>query len=126
MTLTESKEVSVILTEEKQKSAATEAEIEQASLMYLPLANGAVNLFFCVVQLGSINAMYQYSLESFKRKLSACIQDVSVSEERLEAIALNFQKRVHSFVSRGLFEKDRFAFTVNLLLQKLWSPHDQI
>lgn len=43
----------------------TQADIDLTRSLYMPVANRAQILFFCIVDLQHIDIMYQYSLEWF-------------------------------------------------------------
>lgn len=51
--------------EKVEKAEMTQAEIETTRCMYIPVANRARILFFCLSDLQHVDNMYQYSLEWF-------------------------------------------------------------
>jgi dynein heavy chain len=60
--LADSKKVSSEIEEQQKISAVAEKEIDRTREAFRPVAYRASLLFFCIVDLSSIDPMYQYSL----------------------------------------------------------------
>lgn len=60
-----SKKVAAEINQRVKDSKVTEAQIDEVRESYRPVANRSSLLFFCIVDLSSIDPMYQYSLQWF-------------------------------------------------------------
>ncbi|KAL6436551.1 hypothetical protein ACFW04_004787 [Cataglyphis niger] len=114
-------EASKIKSEEikiKMKTAElTQINIDLTRSLYMPVANRAQILFFCIVDLQRINIMYQYSLEwfivIFNNSILSTEKDKDINK-RIANITECFTSTLFSNVCRSLFERHKmhFAFLV--------------
>ncbi|XP_011704198.1 PREDICTED: dynein heavy chain 1, axonemal-like, partial [Wasmannia auropunctata] len=96
----------------------TQANIDLTRSLYMPVANRAQILFFCIADLRHIDIMYQYSLEWFVIILNNSISNTEQSNninKRIVDIIKNFTFALFASVCRSLFEKHKlhFAFLVS-------------
>ena len=87
---------------------------------YKPVAFRAAHLFFCVVDLGSVGPMYQFSLEWFISLYRKSIdKEPKIKNSRVQDINNNFLSLLFSSVCSSLFERDKllFAFLIFMKLQ---------
>lgn len=63
--LSSSKTLSKEITKKQAEAEVTQVEIDKTRSGYIPVANHAAILFFCISDLGNIDPMYQYSLVWF-------------------------------------------------------------
>ena len=89
--LKESKKVSAEVKESLEESVVKSKEIEEARMVYKPVANRGAILFIIISELASIEAMYQFSLEYFSRIFVNVLQSTPSTE--------NIEERVSSLIS---------------------------
>lgn len=59
-------------------SEETQKDIDETRMLYVPVANRAQILYFCVADLANIDPMYQYSLEWF---ITIFIGTINIAEK---------------------------------------------
>ncbi|XP_071558453.1 dynein axonemal heavy chain 1 [Temnothorax nylanderi] len=91
----------------------TQADIDLTRSLYMPVANRAQILFFCIADLQRIDIMYQYSLEWFVVILNNSISNTEKSNninKRIMDISKNFTFALFTNICRSLFEKHKLHF----------------
>ena len=84
--LANSKKMSAEISQRVKDSKITEVQIDTARESYRSVAFRASILFFCIVDLSSIDPMYQYSLQWFTNLFSLGVENSPISnvlEQRL-------------------------------------------
>ncbi|XP_060531534.1 dynein axonemal heavy chain 1-like [Cylas formicarius] len=91
----------------------TQIDIDNTRAAYIPVANRAQILFFCLADLSNVDPMYQYSLEWFISIFISTIAGTERSAEtntRVRTINEHFTFNLFSNVCRSLFEKNKLHF----------------
>ncbi|XP_058823709.1 dynein axonemal heavy chain 3 [Topomyia yanbarensis] len=112
--LTSSKQLSEEIQAKQLVAVATEAEIDAARQLYIPVARHSAVLFFCTTELANIDPMYQFSLTWFLNIFVQTILKTPKSDsldERLQLLIDYFTKAIYTNVCRSLFEKDKLMFS---------------
>ena len=94
-------------------SKITEKEIDETREGYRPVAFRASLLFFCILDLCTIDPMYQYSLEFFSRLFNRRLDKSEKSSEldkRLEILIKDVTESFFTNICRGLFERDKLLY----------------
>lgn len=97
-----------------EESKITEVEIDKARESYRPVAFRASLLFFCIIDLATIDPMYQYSLQSFRSLFNMGVESAPISNElpqRILNINSFFTKLLYENVCRSLFERHKLMFS---------------
>lgn len=130
--LSSSKSLSEEIQAKQQSAEATEAEIDVARQIYIPVAKHSSTLFFCITDLAGINNMYHFSLawylslfthtiERAPKALTAVEQDID--GDRMQELNRGFTKSVYENICRSLYEKDKLIFsflmTIGVLRSKV-------
>eukprot|EP00913_Durusdinium_trenchii_P032904 g30803.t1 len=85
----------------------TEVEINHSRELYRSVASEGSMLFFLVVELSTVQHMYQYSLDAFNTFLQKAIdrtQETDDVKERTERLIASIRLTIFRWVNRGLFE----------------------
>ncbi|KAI8464307.1 MAG: dynein heavy chain and region D6 of dynein motor-domain-containing protein [Monoraphidium minutum] len=112
------------ITAKQEVADATEAQIDAARQGYQPVAHHASLLYFCCVDLGALDPMYQFSLPWFRSLFSRAIAESGRSDVLAEHLALlaehltaflfqNVCRRAGA-AAESLFEKDKLLFALLL------------
>ncbi|XP_062562978.1 dynein axonemal heavy chain 3 isoform X3 [Armigeres subalbatus] len=112
--LTSSKQLSEEIQAKQIVAVATEAEIDAARQLYIPVARHSAVLFFCTTELANIDPMYQFNLTWFLNIFVQTIIKAPKSDsldERLQLLIDYFTKAIYNNVCRSLFEKDKLMFS---------------
>ncbi|XP_076804743.1 dynein axonemal heavy chain 2-like [Clavelina lepadiformis] len=116
-TLHSSKVISAEVQEQLQVSVQTEIKIDAAREGYRPCAQRASILFFVLNDMGRIDPMYQFSLDSFIDLFNQSI-DKSQKSPKLEDRIIHLNEyhtyAVYRYTCRGLFEKHKMLFSFQM------------
>ncbi|KAK2185461.1 hypothetical protein NP493_233g02018 [Ridgeia piscesae] len=116
-TLQTSKETSKDVGEQLQTAELTEAKIDTAREGYRPCAERASILFFVLNDIGGIDPMYQFALDSYIDLFNLSIdkaQRTSKLEERIQNMNEYHTYAVYRYTCRGLFEKHKLLFSFHI------------
>ncbi|CAG5134524.1 unnamed protein product, partial [Candidula unifasciata] len=116
-TLQLSKTTSQEVTESVNIAQQTEIKIDAARECYRPCAQRASTLFFVLSDMGLIDPMYQFSLDSYIDLFVLSIeksQRSSKLEERINNLNEYHTFSVYRYTCRGLFEKHKLIFSFQM------------
>ncbi|XP_023289892.1 dynein heavy chain 1, axonemal [Orussus abietinus] len=91
----------------------TQADIDVTRSLYIPVAQRAQILFFCLCDLRFMDTMYQYSLEWFINIFVGSIVNTEKKKDimkRVESVNENFTFALFTNVCRSLFERHKLLF----------------
>ena len=101
------------------KGKETEIGINEAREVYRPVAAEASCLYFMLLQLNKIQYAYQYSLASFetffKNGMSRAVM-ADEAKKRVDALLSSVRWTIFQWVARGLFERHRLVFLVQVVV----------
>lgn len=129
-TLRSSKQLSNEINEKQIVAQKTEIQIDKARLAYRTISVRASTLYFAIIDLAHIEAMYQYSLYWFiDLYVGVIINTIKVDniDQRLNDLTANLTSVLYVNVCRGLFAKDKLLLSLLLaqieghIKQKDWS-----
>lgn len=86
----------------------------------MPVATRGSNIYFLITDMAMVSNMYQTSLKNFLELFDNSILEAPqspIAQKRIESIKEYMTLKIFKFISRGLFEKDRVLFTLNLCLK---------
>jgi len=127
--LEKTKATAAEITAAVERGKLAETGINEAREVYRPVANQASQLYFMLLKLGRLDHMYQYSLESFVkffRNGTASAMQSSELHLRVDSLLASVRWTIFQWVSRGLFEKHRLVFVVQLALGLLQQGASQM
>jgi dynein heavy chain len=122
--LEQTKETSNEIKEKTLIAEQTEININNLREVYRRVAAEGAMLYFLLIQLNVVDAMYQYSLEAFQTFFFKAIERTDQFEEeehRVIALRECIRLTIYTWVSRGLFERHLMIFLAQLtfrLMQK--------
>ena len=96
-------------------SEETQKEIDSTRAGYIPVANRAQILYFCLADLSRLDPMYQYSLEWFTALFVSSMRSSArdeALEKRIRAVNETFTFSLFCNVCRSLFERHKLWFAV--------------
>eukprot|EP00916_Digyalum_oweni_P021759 GHVL01036069.1.p1 GENE.GHVL01036069.1~~GHVL01036069.1.p1 ORF type:complete len:4080 (+),score=886.02 GHVL01036069.1:1188-12242(+) len=120
--LENTKETSKKIAEQVIESKKTEESINISRNKYRPVASEGSMLYFLLIQLCIVNAMYQYSLDSFVKFLYKAVDRATPSsdiDERCGLLKECIRLTIFTWVVRGLFERHKLIFTALLTFRVL-------
>ncbi|KAL0267127.1 UNVERIFIED_CONTAM: hypothetical protein PYX00_009482 [Menopon gallinae] len=121
-TLQSSKVTSQAVKESLEMAEVTEVEIDAARSAYLPCAVRASILFFVLNDMGRIDPMYQFSLDSYLILFATSIeksQRSQVLEDRITYLNDYHTYSVYKNTCRGLFEMHKLLFSFYMCIKVL-------
>eukprot|EP00794_Sanderia_malayensis_P010712 gene10712-11859_t len=116
-TLHTSKITSSEVSTQLQDSEQTEIKIDAAREGYRPCAQRASILFFVLNDLGKIDPMYQFSLDSYIELFNTSIDKSKRSaklDERIQNLNDYHTYAVYRYTCRGLFERHKLLFSFQM------------
>jgi len=125
-TLTQSKITANEVSEQLEKAAITEVEIDEAREIFRPVAQRASQLYFVLVDMGKVDPMYQFSLDSYNDLFVMSIEQSRTPgsgdlapEERIRILKDWHTLSVYRSTCRGLFERHKLLFSFLICAKKL-------
>lgn len=88
-------------------------EINEKRQAFLPVAARGSVLYFCVVEMTTVNWMYNTSLQQFVQLFDYGIDNsekAPIVKDRVHNIIDTMTERVYRYINRGLFERDKITF----------------
>ncbi|XP_041842513.1 dynein heavy chain 2, axonemal [Melanotaenia boesemani] len=116
-TLQTSKVTATEVSEHLESSEQTELKIDSAREAYRPCAQRASILFFILNDMGNIDPMYQFSLDSYINLFNLSIENSKRSyklEERIANLNDYHTYAVYRYTCRGLFEVHKLLFSFQM------------
>jgi len=112
-TLHEAKSTSILVNERLEEAQKTEREIQEKREVFRDVAKRGSLLYFVILELPSIDSMYQYSLEFFKKLFISVLDSCPKENDLLTKIQFfidNSTYTIYSNISRGLFTNHRITY----------------
>lgn len=97
-------------------------EISEKREQFRPVAARGAVLYFCIVEMGTVNWMYNVSLLQFLDLFYRGIDDsvkAQIVKDRVENIISEMTYVTYRYINRGLFEADKTTFKLMMCLRVL-------
>ncbi|KAF5831208.1 dynein-1-beta heavy chain, flagellar inner arm I1 complex [Dunaliella salina] len=104
----------------------TARKIEAASQAYRPCSIRAAVLYFVLNDLGSVDPMYQFSLDAYNEVFAASLKLSPKAEtlpERIKALNDYHTYSVYKYTARGLFERHKLLLSLQMCMRILQSAN---
>jgi dynein heavy chain len=104
-------------------------KIKKAREEYIPCGLRSAVLFFVLNDMVSIDVMYQFSLEAYITLFKSSIEryaeknPMATGEERIDLLNQYHQRAVYRYACRGLFERHKLLFSLQLCLKTMMSEN---
>lgn len=122
--LSSSKTLSEEIQAKQLVAVSTEKEIDQARQRYMPVAQYASVLYFCINEFGQVCPMYEYSLQWFLDLFVHTIMNTPKEEDlkqRLDKLNTFFTRSIYANLCRSLYDRDKMIFSFILCMGVLRS-----
>lgn len=113
VTLDQSKQTSITINKKVEEAEKTAVIINDAREQYRTVAVRGSVLYFVISDIGSVNEMYQYSLEFFTRVFNMRLDKSKKSKELEERVSILLDDITEAFynnICRGLFERHKLLY----------------
>ncbi|PWV12257.1 putative dynein heavy chain [Trypanosoma cruzi] len=126
-TLQSSKVIAANIKQQLKEAEITSEKIQSAREQYRECARRASILYFVLADLGSIDAMYQFALDSyiilFQGSIKRSAEKISIQSLEERVVTLNdwHTSAVYTSTCRGLFEKHKLLFAFHMTMRILQS-----
>jgi dynein heavy chain len=119
-TLNNTKKTSFDTTEQLNEAMVTNQKINNSRKEYIPVALRGAVIYFLIQEMSQVNGMYQVSLNQFLGKFYQAIEEAEqdqMTSARINNIIQTLTLLCYQYIVRGLYEKDKLLFTLQLALK---------